>query len=375
MLCVRQKLNYRPRAELGQSRTAARTREMTLQAPESQVNLRWLPMLLVIAAGILLTSQRTHVGSLPKDDKMDRTRSPQHWRPHGMADYLSYTSRSHLVSDGQELLAWAESTRGVVNIFSAQMGSHHTPLKLSSHAEDDGTVIDSLRLVKSRYHRNGLAIWTQGPADGANPVSLTAESSAVETMMAVPAHLRNSQPFVIAKQAALGTPPPRLVDVTPDGEFMLIALQASTGFVLCEISTSIVPSDGRQRPPASGSAGPRACGHVAGATFLLRVTAGALLQGAAAWSPDGKTLALAVQRYDHAFMGVWRRGDSRLSWIAPSTDTDMVPSWSSDSQRLAFIRASTGPDARGWTPRDYNEGYAVPLRTHAPLTLKWQIQP
>jgi hypothetical protein len=42
----------------------------------------------------------------------------------------------------------------------------------------------------------------------------------------------------------------------------------------------------------------------------------------AVWSKDGETLAFANDRFDHAFIGLYHRGQDRLQWLSPSVDTD-----------------------------------------------------
>jgi hypothetical protein len=132
--------------------------------------------------------------------------------------------------------------------------------------------------------------------------------------------------------------------VSPDGELALFAhdVSGSNDRALCEVPTDPAAYE---IGGADYAAGPAECGGAPLATLLLQVRGGSLT--GAAWSPDGATLALAVQRSDHGFVGVWRRGDGRVGWLAPSFDTDTMPAWSLDGGRLAFLRFRATEDAGG----------------------------
>lgn len=56
------------------------------------------------------------------------------------------------------------------------------------------------------------------------------------------------------------------------------------------------------------------------------------------WSPDGKGIAFRSNRKDHAFIAVLEFGTQKIVYLAPSTDRDAAPQWSSDSRNIVFIR-------------------------------------
>jgi dipeptidyl aminopeptidase/acylaminoacyl peptidase len=62
------------------------------------------------------------------------------------------------------------------------------------------------------------------------------------------------------------------------------------------------------------------------------------------WSPDGKFLVFASRREDHGFIGVYSVEGKSLRYLDPSTSTDMAPTWSPDSRRVAFVRVRYTPE-------------------------------
>ena len=84
--------------------------------------------------------------------------------------------------------------------------------------------------------------------------------------------------------------------------------------------------------------------HTRGAISTLRL------------SPDGTRLAFESDRDDHSFIGVYDFATKSLTYLDPSTDGDIAPTWSPDSTQIAFIRTSGGDDDYLFAPRR-----AVPL--------------
>ena len=60
--------------------------------------------------------------------------------------------------------------------------------------------------------------------------------------------------------------------------------------------------------------------------------------GAREWSPDGSQLAFVSNRGDHSFIGIYEPRAGGIRFLSPSTDRDLLPHWSSDGKRIAFIR-------------------------------------
>jgi dipeptidyl aminopeptidase/acylaminoacyl peptidase len=68
-------------------------------------------------------------------------------------------------------------------------------------------------------------------------------------------------------------------------------------------------------------------------------------------SPDGARLAFVSERGDHSFVGVYDFAAKTLTYLDPSTDNDQEPAWSPQSDRIAFLRSSTGNDDYEFAPR------------------------
>jgi len=56
------------------------------------------------------------------------------------------------------------------------------------------------------------------------------------------------------------------------------------------------------------------------------------------WSPDGSQLAFAANRGDHSFIGIYDPRAAAIRFLSPSSDRDVLPRWSADGRRIAFIR-------------------------------------
>jgi dipeptidyl aminopeptidase/acylaminoacyl peptidase len=78
-------------------------------------------------------------------------------------------------------------------------------------------------------------------------------------------------------------------------------------------------------------------------------------------SPDGARLAFVSERGDHSFIGVYDFAAKALTYLDPSTDNDQEPAWSPQSDRIAFLRSSTGNDDYEFAP-------------HRDAALPWSIR-
>ena len=68
------------------------------------------------------------------------------------------------------------------------------------------------------------------------------------------------------------------------------------------------------------------------------------------WSPDGKKLAFVSERTNHSFIAVYDLASKKITYMSPSTDWDLSPTWSSDSRRIAYVKRPGTPFAQQAQP-------------------------
>src|SRR5262249_50140772 len=60
--------------------------------------------------------------------------------------------------------------------------------------------------------------------------------------------------------------------------------------------------------------------------------------GSREWSPDGSRLGVVSSPGGHSFIGMYDPRASSIRFVSPTVDRDVLPRWSPDGKRIAFIR-------------------------------------
>ncbi len=199
-----------------------------------------------------------------------------------------------------ERIAWTVNERGLRNVYVAE-GPAFVARRLTSYVVDDGQELTALSISPDGkwvvYVRGGDFSSNFDDALPVNPLG-TPIAPRVEMWIA---------PFAGGQAVSLG-----------DGLNPIFSPRSDA--IVFERGGQLwsVPIDGRS--PARR-------------LFTLRGS-----NGGAEFSPDGNSIAFVSSRGDHAFIGIYRDTITPIKWIAPSTNRDWSPRWSTDGSRLVFAR-------------------------------------
>lgn len=204
-----------------------------------------------------------------------------------------------------ERIAWVFNLRGASNIWVAD-GPDFSARQVTHYAGDEGLPIASLRMTPD----GGTVVYARGSelngqGEVADPTS----------------NVKRPEQQVWAADIAGGHP--RLlgtmncsfegcedIEISPDGQWAVWA----------------GPQHELWLAAVSGKEPARLLAYIRGENSEPR------------WSPDGKEIAFVSDRGTHSLIGIYRFGDQRLRWIAPSVFHDTLPRWSPDGTKLAFVR-------------------------------------
>ena len=77
--------------------------------------------------------------------------------------------------------------------------------------------------------------------------------------------------------------------------------------------------------------------------------------------PAARTaFAFESTRGDHGFIGLFHESAATVTWVSPSVDMDILPTWSADGSTLAWVRTRASRDDDSVSPLDGNKGNRGP---------------
>ena len=214
-------------------------------------------------------------------------------------------------------IAWIANDKGRRNVYTAAAPLFR-PVRLTSFLEDDG--IDTTQVSIS--DDGAVVTFTRGHTPNregwiADPDALT----------------QGVERAIWAVHSVGGAPAWRLAEgssgaLSPDGRWMAFS------------------KDGEiYRVPVAP--GPRTTDIDKGLKPFIRIWG---TNGSAVWSPDGHKMAFVSSRTDHSFIAVYDMLSKKVTYLSPSVDWDLSPTWSPDSRRIAFVRRPGTPFAQQSQP-------------------------
>lgn len=208
-------------------------------------------------------------------------------------------------------IAWVENERGARNVYTASMDDLR-PRRLTNTTTDDGVDLRPLRIsadgsivVYIRGHAPGIGSRPEIPGRVANPAAgpdggRTEVWAAVTSGSRAPWRVASADNFELA-------PDGKSVVFVQDGQIHCAPVRpGDAGFERCRPEKPLVHDFGTNLQPTV--------------------------------SPDGRRIAYVSRRDDHSFVAVYDTVTERITYLHPGVDHDSAPTWSPDSQRLAFLR-------------------------------------
>ena len=221
---------------------------------------------------------------------------------------LSFPWRGQLTAHPSlDLVAWTETVQGTSNLWMAHnnQGANFAPKPITSFKSrpDD-------EIAFTAFTAHGKLLFVTRPRAGANPMHRVSGVKHTATWL-IPDVFR-PVPRIVANYSMLG--------LARDGRSIYYAQPnpSGSGESLWEVSLD----DTNPEPQR-----------------LFSVLQGTL--GHLSWRADNDVLAFSNDRGAYAFIGIFARDTSVISWISPSVDFDTAPVWSAHGS-LIWLRAHGG---------------------------------
>jgi dipeptidyl aminopeptidase/acylaminoacyl peptidase len=228
-------------------------------------------------------------------------------KPFTIEQILSYSFSYGLASAKKaDRIAWLEFEQGKRNVYTAA-APDFKPVRLANFMDDDGTDLTSLLIsddgsvvVFVRGSDPNRAGWVANPSqfpDGSEQAIWAVRS-------------REAKPFRLTAGASPAlSPDGKWVVFAKDGQIYGVAVQPA-------LKKTSSTTDEELKP-------------------LFRTWG---TNSNPRWSPDSKKIAFVSDRQDHSYIGVYDLASRKITYLAPSVDSDTNPAWSVDGKRIAFIR-------------------------------------
>lgn len=197
-------------------------------------------------------------------------------------------------------IAWALNEQGKRNVYIA-CGPDFNPIRLTDFLKDDGQEITSLSISAD----GNWIVFVRGGDHSGNfnhdmPVNPAADLNAFKVQ-------------VIAVPFAGGKP-----KYLSEGDTPAISIKNHAVAFINNGQVWLAPIDGSK--PSKN-------------LFNTKGNVNSIQ-----WSPDEKYLLFVTNRVDHAIIGIYNYISKAIKWIVPSFGIDVSPCWSSDGNKIAFIR-------------------------------------
>ncbi len=227
-----------------------------------------------------------------------------------VAQFLSPASPLELTSaHGADRIAWMAYEQGMRNVYTAA-APDFKPVRLTKFLADDGSDLTNVELS----HDGTIAVFVRGSAP--NRVGWIAN----------PSHDPNGAERAIWAIKTSGGPAWRVAEggapvLSPDGKWVLFVKDG-------QIYRGRVMGDG-----------PKSAMDTGGIPFIKEWGR----NGNPRWSPDGSKIVFTSDRTDHGFVMIYDMKTRHVTYVSPSVDCDVSPTWSADSKRIAFLRRPGTP--------------------------------
>jgi dipeptidyl aminopeptidase/acylaminoacyl peptidase len=207
-------------------------------------------------------------------------------------------------------IAWIAYDRGMRNVFTAAAPDFKA-VRLTNFMEDNGVDLTAVSLS----------------ADGSTAVFVRGGAANRQGWIADPGHDPDGGDRAIwAVRTTGGTPAVRVAEgqapaVSPDGKWVLYT------------------KDNQIYRARTTKAAPPTRMDTGGIPFIKLWGS----NGQPRWSPNGSKIAFVSMRENHSFIGLYDTKTRKVSYVSPSVDCDLSPTWSADSKQIAFIRRPGTP--------------------------------